>query len=158
VPKWPETIQGVSFSPFRAGQSPQTTEYPSEKQISRDLQLLSNHVKSVRTYSVLETLGSVPRLARAAGLDVMVGVWITKDRERSRLEIETLRKLRPELGSNVTAVIVGNEVLLRDELTEEELSEYVDEVREIVKPIPVTVAETWDVWAKNAGLAEHVDL
>ncbi|MEE9321287.1 MAG: glycosyltransferase [Granulosicoccus sp.] len=157
VPKWPTTIQGVTFSPFRAGQSPKTTEFPSEAQITRDLQLLSDRTRSIRTYTIIDTLGSIPRLARAVGLDVTVGIWISGDVERNRKEIQRLRDLVPEFGGNVKSIVVGNEVLERAELKSDELAAYVDEVRAIVAPIPVTVAETWHNWIKHPELAEHVD-
>jgi len=157
VPAWPETIQGVSFSPFRANQNPETTDYPSERQIERDLKLLSGRVRAVRTYSVEGTLEAVPRLARPLGLNVMVGVWISSDLERNRREIETLARIQPEFGRAVKGIVVGNEALLRRELTAKELAAYVDQVKAIVAPIPVTVAETWDIWLKNPELAEHVD-
>lgn len=157
VPTWPATISGVSFSPFRADQSPQKTDYPSEAQITRDLELLSTRVDSVRTYSVENTLGAIPRLAAPLGLDVMVGVWISDDRERNWREIARLKQILSDYPQNITGIVIGNEVLLRQELTLEELVNYVDTIRQIVNPIPVTVAETWDIWLKNPELAKHVD-
>ena len=157
VPPWPETIQGVAFSPFRADQDPIRIDYPSEREIERDLKLLSGTMRAVRTYSVEGTLESVPRLARPLGLNVIVGVWISSDLERNRLEIEKLREIRPEFGRAVKGVVVGNEALLRKELEPAEMIPYLEEIRRIVAPIPVTVAETWDVWHRHPELAEHVD-
>lgn len=157
VPTWPDTIQGVSFSPFRANQSPQDTDYPSEAEITRDLQLLSDRVQSVRTYSVENTLGSIPKLAKPLGLQVMVGVWISDDLERNEEEITRLQEILAQDTGNISGIVVGNEVLLRREITVEELSDYVDMVKSIARNVPVTVAETWDIWQKNPDLAEHVD-
>ena len=157
APSWPDTIEGVSFSPFRAGQSPQKTDYPNEEQISRDLQLLSDRVKGVRTYSMEETLSAIPRLAAPLGMKVMVGVWISADIDRNWAEIGTLRRVLAENTGNITGIVVGNEVLLRNEITARQLSNYVDIVRSMAGGIPVTVAETWDVWLKNPELATHVD-
>ncbi|ASJ76543.1 glycosyltransferase [Granulosicoccus antarcticus] len=157
APSWPDTIEGVSFSPFRAGQSPQKTDYPSEEQISRDLLLLSDRVKGVRTYSMEETLSAIPRLAAPLGMKVTVGVWISADIDRNWKEIGTLRRVLAEDTNNITGIVVGNEVLLRNEITARQLSNYVDIVRSMANGIPVTVAETWDVWLKNPELADHVD-
>jgi len=79
APPWPAMIEGVSFSPFRPNQSPEGTRYPSEAEIARDLDLLSDKVRSVRTYSTEGTLGAVPRLARERGMTSTVGVWISDD-------------------------------------------------------------------------------
>lgn len=157
APSWPDTIEGVSFSPFRAGQSPQKTDYPNEEQIARDLLLLSDRVKGVRTYSMEETLRAIPKLAAPLGMKVMVGVWISADIDRNWEEIGTLRRVLAENTGNITGIVVGNEVLLRNEITVRQLSNYVDIVRSMSGGIPVTVAETWDVWLKNPELAEHVD-
>src|SRR5690606_14114449 len=57
---------------------------------------------------------------------------------------------------NVDRVIVGNEALLRAELTVPELVKYIRRVRDQVQ-VPVSTAETWDVWLANPQLAEAVD-
>ena len=158
APAWPETIKGVSFSPFRPGQTPQNpTAYPSEEQISKDLALLAEQVERVRTYSVEGTLGSVPRLAAEHGLNAMVGIWISDDIDRNWAEISGLRRVIAENAGNIVGIVVGNEVLLRGEISSEQLSQYVDVVQTMAGSIPVTVAETWNVWLKNRSLAKHVD-
>ena len=157
VPAWPAKVQGVSFSPFRADQSPETQVFPTEEEIARDLDLLSDSVRSVRTYSTEGSLGAVPRLAREEGLKTTVGVWISDDLDRNEREIRWLAELLPEARGAIKAVIVGNETLLRGEVTAEELAGWIDQVRRIVAPIPVTMADTWDNWHKNPEIVEHVD-
>ncbi len=158
VPEWPESIKGVAFSPFRAGQSPRNaSEFPTEEQISRDLALLADKVDRVRTYSVEGTLGDIPVLAADHGLNVMVGIWISDDIERNWEEIGRLRTIVDTNPGNIVGVVVGNEVLLRGEITSEQLANYVDIVKTMVGSIPVTVAETWDNWLRNRSLAKHVD-
>ena len=157
VPAWPAKVQGVSFSPFRADQSPETQVFPTEEQIARDLELLSDSVRSVRTYSTEGSLGAVPRLARGEGLKTTVGVWISDDLDRNEREIRWLAELLPEARGAIKAVIVGNETLLRGEVTADELAGWIDQVRRIVAPIPVTMADTWDNWHKNPEIVEHVD-
>ena len=158
APAWPEIIKGVSFSPFRPGQTPQNpTAYPSEEQISKDLALLAEQVERVRTYSVEGTLGSVPRLAAEHGLNAMVGIWISDDIDRNWAEISGLRRVIAENAGNIVGIVVGNEVLLRGEISSEQLSQYVDVVQTMAGSIPVTVAETWNIWLKNRSLAKHVD-
>ena len=69
-PPWPSKIQGFSFSPFRAGQSPSEQVYPSVEEIDRDLAILAGDVHAIRSYSVESTLAEIPRLAAARGLAV----------------------------------------------------------------------------------------
>ena len=158
VPEWPDSIKGVSFSPFRPGQTPRNpNDFPSDEQISRDLALLADKVDRVRTYSVEGSLGNIPRLAADLGVDVMVGIWISDDIDRNWREIGDLRRMIASNPGNIVGIVVGNEVLLRGELNSDELAYYVDIVKGMVDSIPVTVADTWDMWMKNRSLSKHVD-
>lgn len=158
VPAWPETLNGVSFSPFRANQTPQNIEsFPSEEEVLEDLTLIDQQVDAVRTYSVEGVLGDIPRLAALTELDVVVGVWLGSDESRNEAELKRLAELAPNFGTHVKSIVVGNEVLLRQELTAIEIVNYIKRVRRIVGNIPITVAETWDIWLENPALAQHVD-
>lgn len=156
APDWPEQISGFSFSPFQQNQNPQKNIYPSDEQIRSDLELLSKHTDSIRTYSVEGTLADIPRLAEEFGLRVTVGVWISNDLERNEREIAKVIELANSTRS-VVRVAVGNEALFRKEITPEALIAYIDRVRTAVK-VPVTTSEQWHVWKETPQLADHVDL
>ncbi len=53
-------------------------------------------------------------------------------------------------------MLVGNEVLLRDDLTAPQLIAYIQEVKAGVH-VPVSTAEPWHVWLKHPELAASVD-
>ena len=59
-----------------------------------------------------------------------MGAWISKDRERNEKEIESLISLS-NLGL-VDVAAVGNEVLHRGEISEEELIAYIKRVKDAV--------------------------
>jgi len=158
VPTWPETLNGISFSPFRANQSPDDIEsFPTQDEVLEDLTLIDQQADAIRTYSVEGVLGDIPRLAEVTELDVIVGVWLGSDVSRNQQELDRLQQIAPTFGSHVKSIVVGNEVLLRQELTAFELVNYIKQVRRIVGNIPITVAETWDIWLENPALAKHVD-
>jgi exo-beta-1,3-glucanase (GH17 family)/cellulose synthase/poly-beta-1,6-N-acetylglucosamine synthase-like glycosyltransferase len=156
APDWPEQISGFSFSPFQQNQNPQKNIYPNDAQIRSDLELLSKHTDSIRTYSVEGTLADIPRLAEEFGLRVTLGVWIGNDLERNEREIAKAIELANSTRS-VVRVAVGNEALFRKEITPEALIVYLDRVRAAVK-VPVTTSEQWHVWKETPQLADHVDL
>ncbi len=56
-------------------------------------------------------------------------------------------------------MIVGNEVLLRGELSSKALAAYVNRVREGTRDIhvPVTYADVWEFWLRHPQLADAVD-
>ena len=121
-PPWPDRIQGFSFSPMREGQSAITHILPSEEEIDSDLALLADKTYAVRSYTMEGSLAKIPELARKHGLNVTLGAWLDKDQEKNEREIEKLISVARENYRNVVRVIVGNEAVLRGDLTVEQLA------------------------------------
>lgn len=156
APDWPETISGFSFSPFRLDQSPQSGNFPTDEQIRADLELVSKHTDSIRTYSTKGTLADIPFLAEEYGMRVSLGIWLGPDEAENEAEIARGIDIANRARS-VVRVIVGNEALFRREVTRQQLIGYLDRVRAAVK-VPVTTAEQWHIYKKYPELAKHVDL
>jgi len=155
-PPWPTRIQGFSFSPMRADQSAAEHILPSLEEIDADLALLSDKTHAIRTYTIEGTLGEIPRLARKHGLNVTLGIWLTGDREKNEIEFAAAMRIAKENYQNVVRVMVGNEAVLRGDLTPAQIGEYLDRARQELK-VPVSTAEPWHVWIHNKELVEHVD-
>jgi exo-beta-1,3-glucanase (GH17 family)/cellulose synthase/poly-beta-1,6-N-acetylglucosamine synthase-like glycosyltransferase len=154
-PLWPQRIQGFSFSPMRADESPLTQHYPTEEEIDADLALLAGRTNAIRTYTVETVQGRIPALAKPHDINVAAGAWIDADLAKNEREIETLLKLSVA-STNLVRLIVGNEVVLRGDIPVEQLTAYLDQVRRNTD-IPVSTAEPWHVWIKHPELAAHVD-
>ncbi len=155
-PRWPASVQGMAFSPFRAGQDPLHRTLPSHAQIDEDLALLARAgVHAVRTYSALDTLGDIPELAARHKILVSVGAWLDRARETNQAEIAAAIELARR-HSNVIRLFIGNETILRGDLTVTELAVELDRVRAAVSQ-PVSTAEPWHVWVDHPELADHVD-
>ena len=154
-PAWEGKIAGVSFAPYRAGQGPLDKIYPTEAEIREDLRHVSPHTGSVRTYSSLDGMEQIPRLASEFGLTVTAGAWLDGDRAKNEREIKGLLA-SARANPNVTRVVVGNEVMLRGDLTRRQLAGYLRRVRAQLA-VPVGTAEPWHVWIKHPELARDVD-
>lgn len=154
-PPWPSRVQGMAFSPFYSGQDPVVQVLPTRAQIEADLSLLADKVTAVRTYSSLKTLGLVPEIAARHQIKVALGAWVDRNPRTSNEEIEAAIQLANE-HSNVIRVIVGNEAILRGDVTVAELGAQLDRVRAAVAQ-PVSTAEPWHVWLTHPELVEHVD-
>jgi exo-beta-1,3-glucanase (GH17 family)/cellulose synthase/poly-beta-1,6-N-acetylglucosamine synthase-like glycosyltransferase len=154
-PAWPERIQGFSFSPLRAGQSPIEKAYPTEAQIEDDLALLAGKTHAIRTYTVEDVLAKIPELARKFKINVAFGVWIDADLERNKADMEKFLEIARK-NPNIVRAIVGNEVLLRADIPPAQLIEYLDQARAALD-VPVSTAEPWHVWVKHPELVDHVD-
>jgi len=155
-PAWPDRIQGFSFQPMQKGQSPVDGVFPSEVDILKDLELLKGKSHAVRTYTVDGTFGAIPRLARDLNINVALGAWIDERIAHNEEEVRGLIEITNTNWRNVVRVIVGNEVILRNDIPVEKLITYIDQVRAAVER-PVSTAEPWHVWLKHPELVEHVD-
>jgi exo-beta-1,3-glucanase (GH17 family)/cellulose synthase/poly-beta-1,6-N-acetylglucosamine synthase-like glycosyltransferase len=155
-PPWPAHIQGVAFSPYAADQNPfGSKDVPPVEQIDSDLRLLENKTYSVRTYSVLGSLGKIPELAAKHHISVALGIQLDKNLDENELEMRTGIALARE-HHNVSRVLVGNEVLLRGDMTVPELAQQLDRARAAIRQ-PVGYADTWATWLRNPEIARHVD-
>lgn len=154
-PAWPKVIQGFSFAPFQANQDPTDERYPSVNQIDADLALLAGRTHAVRTYSVQGSLGEIPDLAKRHKINVTLGGWVSGDAQASQREIKRMLDIAGR-STNVVRLMVGNEALLRGDVSLEQLISYLDEVHKKTN-IPISTAEPWHIWLKYPQLAEHVD-
>ncbi len=150
-------LQCVSYAPFRGGQSPldPTTHVPAE-QIEQDLAQLAKVTECVRTYSIENGLDQVPALAQKVGLKVIQGIWLGSNRFRNLNQISTVVRLTKQYPDTITSVVVGNEVLLRGEMTVNDLAATIRSVKAQVA-VPVTYADVWEYWLRNREIYDAVD-
>src|SRR5580704_17986274 len=147
----------VSYAPFRGAQTPLllTTHIPAE-QIAQDLAQLAKITDCVRTYSIENGLDQVPELAAKAGLKVIQGIWLGSNRLKNSVQVSTVVGLTKAYPNVITAVVVGNEVLLRGEMTASDLAANIRSVKSQVA-VPVTYADVWEYWLRNREVYEAVD-
>ena len=110
-------IHGMCFSSYIDGQQPGSLI--NEEQIRERIDIIKPYTKWVRTFSCTDGNELIPAIAKENGLKVMVGAWLSDNKDLNEEEIENLVKVAK--AGNADLVAVGNEVLYREELTEEEL-------------------------------------
>jgi len=155
-PPWPAQVAGMSFSPLHLDNDPAAGLYPSEAEIDADLNLLQGQVAAIRTYGLGGSLSAIPRLAGRRGMKVTVGAWLTGDLEENERELERLQAVVRAERRHILQVIVGNETILRGELSVEQVGAYLERMRKTLR-LPVSTGEPWNVWLANPELAEHAD-
>jgi glucan 1,3-beta-glucosidase len=147
----------VSYAPFRGEQDPLVeTTHVDAQQIEEDLTLLSRYTDCVRTYSIENGLDQIPAIAQRHGIKVLQGLWLSNKRDKNRQQIESVVALAKAFPNTISAVVVGNEVLLRGDLSVGDLAGYIREVKTRVA-MPVTYADVWEFWLRNADLQTAVD-
>ncbi len=147
----------VSYAPFRDDQTPlDFSTHVSAEQIEKDLAQLAKITDCVRTYSIENGLDQVPAAAAKVGLKVMQGVWLSSNRLKNLYQIATAVSLTKQFPNVITSLVVGNEVLLRGEMTASDLAANIRSVKAQVR-VPVTYADVWEFWLKNREIYDAVD-
>jgi exo-beta-1,3-glucanase (GH17 family) len=153
----PGRIQCVSYAPFRGNDSPlDASTRVTAREIEEDLVGLSRLTGCVRTYSNENGLDQVPAVARRLGIKVIQGLWLGADRKKNRIRVDETIALAKDHRDVITAIVVGNEVLLRGELATPDIAEVLREVKAATS-LPVTYADVWEFWLRNTELARDVD-
>jgi exo-beta-1,3-glucanase (GH17 family)/cellulose synthase/poly-beta-1,6-N-acetylglucosamine synthase-like glycosyltransferase len=154
-PTWFGAIDGFAYSPMRPGQSPGRQQFPSIAEIDADLAIIAQHSGSVRTYSLDGTLAEIPRLAAKYNMDVTAGVWLDEDLAANQSRLRKLQRTVAE-HPNVKRVIIGNEMLLTETLSVQQLTAYLNAMSDQLE-VPVSTAEPWHIWLANPALIASVD-
>ncbi len=149
-------LQCASYTPFDKDQSPFDQPFTLRpERIDADLALLATRFQCVRTYS-MTGLEGIPDMARKHGLKLLLGAWVSANPMDTAIEVEALIKSANANPDVVDGVIVGNEALLRKEVTGDQLVTLIQQVKAQVKQ-PVTYADVWEFWLQYPQVAPAVD-
>ncbi|WP_054886411.1 hypothetical protein [Pseudomonas sp. NBRC 111130] len=149
-------LQCASYTPFDKDQSPFDQPFRLRPaRMDADLALLAERFQCIRTYS-MTGLEAIPALARKHGLKVMLGAWVNANPVDTGKEVDALIAAANANPDVVSAVIVGNEALLRKEVTGEQLAALIAKVKSQVR-VPVTYADVWEFWLQHPQVAPAVD-
>jgi glucan 1,3-beta-glucosidase len=152
-----EKLYCVSYAPFRGEQNPLSEGTRiTEQQIEDDLARLAKVTDCVRTYSVEHGLDAIAPIAERLGLKVMQGLWLGGLPQKDSVQIDTVVRLANAHRDTIRSVVVGNEVLLRGEMTAAELAATIRRVKAQV-PVPVTYADVWEFWLRYREVYDAVD-
>jgi len=147
-------LHGICFSPYREGQN--IGDILSEEQIQRRMAIVAPHIKWVRSFSCTEGNEFIPKVAREKGLKTMVGAWIDSNKKNNDSEIKGLIALAQK--GYVDIAVVGNEVLLRNDLTKEELLNYIREVKKALPNVPVGYVDAYFQFKEHTDLVDTCDV
>lgn len=148
-------LPGLCFSPYREGQD--TDDVLTDAQIRHRLEIIQPYTNSIRSFSTTGGNELIPRVAKDKGVNSMVGAWISGDKARNGREINALAQLAKD--GHVSIAAVGNEVLLRNELSTQEIIGELQKVRAMLPAdIPVGYVDAYYQFLDNPELIEHCDV
>jgi GPH family glycoside/pentoside/hexuronide:cation symporter len=148
-------VHGLCFSPYVEGQSPGSPV--DEAQIRARLGIIRPYTRWVRTFSCTDGHERTPRIAHELGLKTLVGAWLGTDRTINEREIAGAIEIARAGHADILAV--GNEVLLREDLSEDELLDYMSRVRQAVPPdVPVGYVDAYYLFERHPRITAACDV
>ena len=147
-------IHGLCFSPYVEGQGPGTQL--SEAQIRERLSVIQPYVHWIRSFSCSEGNELIPQIAAEKGLKTMVGVWLDDNREQNEIELANAIEIAKAGHAGILAV--GNEVLLRGDLSEDELIDYIERVKQAAPGVDVGYVDAYFEFQVHPRVTEACDI
>ncbi len=147
-------IHGISFSVYLENQKPGSPVI--EEQIEARMKIIQPYVKWVRSFSCIDGNENIPKIAHKYGLKTLVGAWLGNDKEKNEIEIENIIQTAREGHADIVAV--GNEVLLRGDLTEEEVIKYIQQVKNEITNIPVGYVDAYYEFVNHTRICSLCDV
>ncbi len=147
-------MHGLCYSAYEEGQKP--GDVLSEQQIRRRMGIIAPYTKWVRSFSCVEGNELIPQIAKEHGLKTLVGAWLGDDKEMNDKEIAGLTQLAND--GHVDIAAVGNEVMYRKELSEEELLSYIHCAKEAIPDVPVGYVDAYYEFSVHPKITEACDV
>jgi glucan 1,3-beta-glucosidase len=147
-------VHGLCFSPYLEGQAPGAQV--SEAQIRQRLQRIQPHTGWVRTFSCTDGHEQTPRIARELGLKTLVGAWLGTDREINTRELQGV--IEVARAGHADIVAVGNEVLLREDMGEDELLGCIERVKRALPGVPVGYVDAYYLFELHPRITAACDV
>lgn len=147
-------IHGLSFSPYVSGQGPGTKI--DRPQIAARMDIIRPYVNWVRSFSCTDGNELIPGIAHENGLKTMVGVWLEGDHDKNEEELENAIEVARAGHADILAV--GNEVLLRGDLSEDELIDYVARAKQAVPEVQVGYVDAYFKFVDHPRVTDACDV
>jgi glucan 1,3-beta-glucosidase len=147
-------VHGLCFSPYLEGQQPGSIV--SEAQIRERLSLIKPHTGWVRTFSCTDGHEQTPRIAHELGMKTLVGAWLGTDADINEREIQGV--IEVARAGHADIVAVGNEVLLREDLSEDALLACLQRVKDALPGVPVGYVDAYYLFEKHPRVTAACDV
>ena len=147
-------MHGVCFSPYLEEQEPGSLI--TEEQIRRKIEIIRPYTKWIRSFSCTEGNEMIPRIAKEYGLKTMVGAWLGENQAINEEEISNVIQIAKDGYADLVAV--GNEVLYREDLTENELLKFIKRVKNELPGIAVGYVDAYYEFCNRPAVTEACDI
>lgn len=160
-----KVFPGMDYTPFNAQYPACLSNPPSQDNVTMDVAVLSQLTNTIRLYGTdcnqtEMVLHAISKLS-IPDVKVWLGVWIDNNQTTNARGISAMYDILSKNGADPFAgVIVGNEVLYRQQMTEAQLATLLNGVRTNLTnqkiDLPVAISDLGDSW--TAGLEAATDV
>ncbi len=149
-----EGMHGLCFSPYEEGQKP--GDKITEDQIRRRMEIIKPYTKWIRSFSCTDGNETIPRIAQEYGIKTLVGAWLGDDPSTNEKEVAGLIELAKEGYVDIAAV--GNEVMYRGDLQEDELLGFLHRTKEALPNTIVGYVDAYYEFVERPRITEACDI
>jgi exo-beta-1,3-glucanase (GH17 family) len=164
-PNLHKVFSGFAYTPF-AAQYPECLKYPpSQNNVTRDMAMISQLTNVIRLYGTdcnqtEMVLHAIDRLG-LTDMKIWLGVWLGNNMTTNARQVNQMYTILEQSGTKyMKGVVIGNEVLFRQDLTLAQLSTYLTDAKSNMTAkgynLPVATSDLGDNW--TASLAKVVDV
>jgi len=155
LPEMTYRISGINLGPYLYD-DPNLGAAISEPDLRNLIERIAPYTYWIRTYGAANGLENAGAIAHEFGLKIAAGAWLSSDVAANEKEMAALITMAK--NGEVDLAIIGNETLLRGDLTERELLIYINRFKEEVPGVPVTTADVWSELAQYPDLIASMDV
>jgi GPH family glycoside/pentoside/hexuronide:cation symporter len=149
-----DQLHGLCFGSYKEGQKAGDSVGP--KQIEQRMNVIAKHTQWVRSFSTANGNDHIAKAAKNNGLKTIVGAWISSDLDQNEKEIENLISLGKQGLIDIAAV--GNEVLLREDLSLDKLLGYIARVKKELPNVQVGYVDAYYLFIQQPQLVDACDI
>jgi len=120
------------------------------------MKIVAPHTQWIRSFSCTDGNEYIPEVAKEMGLNTIVGAWIDDNLEANEKEIEKLIQIGKAGHADIVAV--GNECLLREELSENEIINYINRVKDALPGVDVSYVDAYYQLHESPKLLNACDI
>jgi exo-beta-1,3-glucanase (GH17 family) len=167
-PSFHKVFPGIDYTPLNAQYPECIHNPPSQNNITLDVAQLAQLTPSVRLYGTdcnqtEMVLTAIDRLHYNATLQVWLGVWLGTNATTNARQLSQMEDLlRTYPASHFAGVIVGNEVLYRQDMTEAALAANLSSVRQTLSDmnidLPVATSDLGNDWTSELAADSDIVL
>ena len=160
-----KVFPGMDYTPFNAQYPACLTNPPIQNNVTMDVAVLAQLTNTIRLYGTdcnqtEMVLHALDKLA-LPDIKVWLGVWLDNNATTNDRGLSAMYDILSKYNANFFAgVIVGNEVLYRQEMNETQLGDILSDVKKnftsLKIDLPIATSDLGDDW--TAPLAATVDL